>query len=78
MFDYSPHDLLIATLYANRLDFHKVIFPNLYIKNGKLIVKIDNVCSTFQKKKKKKEKDVVLQSSILVLILLNISRIYIL
>ena len=56
MFDYSPHDLLIATLYANKLGFHKVIFPNLYIKNGKLIVKINNVCSTFQKKKKKKKK----------------------
>ena len=36
MFDCIPNDLLITKLFGYRLSFDMVIFPNLFMKNGKL------------------------------------------
>ena len=47
-FDCIPHDLLIAKLHAYGLDFNTVAFLNLYFKDRKQNVRINNIFSAFQ------------------------------
>ena len=47
-FDCIPHDLLIAKLHAYGLSFDTVTFLNLYLKDRKQNVRINNFFSAFQ------------------------------
>ena len=47
-FDCIPHDLLIAKLHAYGLSFDTVTFLNLYLKDRKQNIRINNIFSAFQ------------------------------
>ena len=47
-FDFIPHNLLISKLHAYGLSFDTVTFLNLYLKDRKQNVRINNIFSAFQ------------------------------
>ena len=49
VFDFIPHDLLIAKLHDDGFSFETPTFLNSYLRNHKQCVKINNICSDFLK-----------------------------
>ena len=47
-FDCIPHDLFIAKLHVYGLSFDTVTFLNLYLKDRKQNIRINNIFSAFQ------------------------------